>query len=323
MDKQPYIVGVGAANADLNGASLAPIHLRDSNPGHISLSAGGVTRNVCENLARLGADVKLLSCVGDDTFGAFIRRSCEDAGIDASHLYAARGASSSMYLSILDADGDMLVGMSDMRIVQQDMPEDYLPSKKALIQGADVVTHSRHRLIFGMFLAVTKAEVNALRLDRVRRFVFWPAGKPHGRRSRRHAVQGIGPGCRPQRKQPRQRVAAQNNLGIFLYRILPTDARHSLLQPRQRILCPAAEALLAPRGRCGPRRQVVVPIFHGDSDQQKRSCGLPSQGFRFPFHPCRVVLVRHLQQQVFGADRAIDSESFLPHLHYICTTSAQ
>ena len=34
----------------------------------------------------------------------------------------------------------MLVGMSDMRIVQQDMPEDYLPSKKALIQGADVVT---------------------------------------------------------------------------------------------------------------------------------------------------------------------------------------
>ena len=140
MDKQPYIVGVGAANADLNGASLAPIHLRDSNPGHISLSAGGVTRNVCENLARLGADVKLLSCVGDDTFGAFIRRSCEDAGIDASHLYEARGASSSMYLSILDADGDMLVGMSDMRIVQQDMPEDYLPSKKALIQGADVVT---------------------------------------------------------------------------------------------------------------------------------------------------------------------------------------
>lgn len=44
---QPYIVGVGAANLDLNGASCAPIHLRDSNPGHISLSAGGVTRNVC------------------------------------------------------------------------------------------------------------------------------------------------------------------------------------------------------------------------------------------------------------------------------------
>ena len=97
-------------------------------------------RKAMKNLARLGADVKLLSCVGDDTFGTFIRRSCEDAGIDASHLYEAKGANSSMYLSILDADGDMLVGMSDMRIVQQDMPEDYLPSQKALIQGAGVVT---------------------------------------------------------------------------------------------------------------------------------------------------------------------------------------
>lgn len=140
MGNQPYIVGVGAANLDLNGASCAPIHLRDSNPGHISLSAGGVTRNVCENLARLGADVKLLSCVGDDVFGSYIRRSCVEAGIDIRHLHEARGAHSSIYLSILDADGDMLVGMSDMRIVQQDLPADYLPSQKQLIQGAKVVT---------------------------------------------------------------------------------------------------------------------------------------------------------------------------------------
>ena len=140
MGNQPYIVGVGAANLDLNGASCAPIHLRDSNPGHISLSAGGVTRNVCENLARLGADVKLLSCVGDDVFGSYIRRSCVEAGIDIRYLHEAKGAHSSIYLSILDADGDMLVGMSDMRIVQQDLPADYLPSQKQLIQGAKVVT---------------------------------------------------------------------------------------------------------------------------------------------------------------------------------------
>ena len=40
------------------------------------------------------------------------------------------------------------------------------------VQGTDVIAYCRHRLIFGMFLAVTKAEVNTLRLDRVRRFVF-------------------------------------------------------------------------------------------------------------------------------------------------------
>ena len=84
--------------------------------------------------------VKLLSCVGDDVFGSYIRRSCVEAGIDIRYLHEAKGAHSSIYLSILDADGDMLVGMSDMRIVQQDLPADYLPSQKQLIQGAKVVT---------------------------------------------------------------------------------------------------------------------------------------------------------------------------------------
>lgn len=140
MRQAPYIVGVGAANVDLNGASNAPIHLRDSNPGQIQLSAGGVTRNVCENLARLGADVKLLTCVGDDVFGAFIRSQSESAGIDLRHVHTVPGAASSIYLSILDADGDMLIGMSDMRIVQQQLPQDYLPSKRALIENAAIVT---------------------------------------------------------------------------------------------------------------------------------------------------------------------------------------
>ena len=84
--------------------------------------------------------MKLLSCVGDDVFGSYIRRSCVEAGIDIRYLHEAKGAHSSIYLSILDADGDMLVGMSDMRIVQQDLPADYLPSQKQLIQGAKVVT---------------------------------------------------------------------------------------------------------------------------------------------------------------------------------------
>lgn len=140
MGSNAYIVGVGAANLDLNGASKSSIHLRDSNPGRISLSAGGVTRNVCENLARLGADVKLLSCVGDDEFGSFICRASSEAGIDISHLLRVPGATSSIYLSILDADGDMLVGMSDMTIIQQDMPSSYLASQEALIRGAKIIT---------------------------------------------------------------------------------------------------------------------------------------------------------------------------------------
>ncbi|MCI5993964.1 MAG: PfkB family carbohydrate kinase [Clostridiales bacterium] len=134
-----YVVGVGAANVDIHGRSRKPIVLRDSNPSHMSSSAGGVTRNVCENLARLGADVKLISAVGSDVYAEQIRRECLAAGIDIGNLYTVDGHPSSTYLSVLDEKGDMFVAMSDMSILKE-LPADYLTSKKSLIRGARLVT---------------------------------------------------------------------------------------------------------------------------------------------------------------------------------------
>ena len=44
LKEQEYVVGIGAANVDVHGRSKAPINLRDSNPGHMNVSAGGVTK---------------------------------------------------------------------------------------------------------------------------------------------------------------------------------------------------------------------------------------------------------------------------------------
>lgn len=134
-----YVVGVGAANVDICGHSRKPIVMRDSNPSHMTSSAGGVTRNVCENLARLGADTKLISAVGSDVYAEQIRRECLAAGIDIGNLYTVEGHPSSTYLSILDDTGDMLVAMSDMSILRE-LPADYLTSKRSLIRGARLVT---------------------------------------------------------------------------------------------------------------------------------------------------------------------------------------
>ena len=133
-----YAVGVGGANIDLCGRSYAPIEPRDSNPGEIEISAGGVTRNICDNLARLGADVKLVSAVGDDLFAQIICEQSAQAGIDVSHIYHTPGRSSSMYLAILDNSGDMHVALSDMHVLQN-LPLDYLERKRELITNAAVV----------------------------------------------------------------------------------------------------------------------------------------------------------------------------------------
>ncbi len=112
--------------------------MRDSNPGYMATSVGGVTRNILENLARQGVSALLLSAVSDDLYGEKIVRDSEAAGIDMSHLRLKKGMASSSYIAILDERGDMLLGMSDMRIIE-DMPPAYLDANRALLQSADAI----------------------------------------------------------------------------------------------------------------------------------------------------------------------------------------
>ena len=120
---EPYVLGIGAANIDVHGKSRAPIVMRDSNPGRLRTSAGGVTRNVLENLARLGVRTRLVSAVGADLYGEMVLRQSAAAGIDISEVLTVPGEASSCYISVLDQKGDMLVAMSDMGILSHVTPE--------------------------------------------------------------------------------------------------------------------------------------------------------------------------------------------------------
>lgn len=119
---EPYVIGIGAANIDVHGKSREPIVMRDSNPGHLRTSAGGVTRNVLENLSRLGVRTRLISAVGADLYGEMVLRSSAAAGIDISGVVTVPGEASSCYISVLDQKGDMLVAMSDMGILEHVTP---------------------------------------------------------------------------------------------------------------------------------------------------------------------------------------------------------
>ena len=134
---QPYIAGIGGANVDIHGQSLSPIIMRDSNPGRLHLSMGGVTRNILDNLARLGQRCQLISAVGEDAYGHMLRTGCEQLGIGTQGLVTRPGASST-YISIMDSAGDMLVAMSDMRILK-DMDQQFVADHLELLNGAEAV----------------------------------------------------------------------------------------------------------------------------------------------------------------------------------------
>lgn len=138
MKRQGCIICAGGANFDIHSRIQHPVVARDSNISHVHSSAGGVGRNIAENLALLGNSCILLTALGDDAFGNRIASDCEKLGIDCSHAYIDKEHPTSTYIDILDDTGDMYLATNDMRILNY-LPEDYFLSNAELIQNAAAV----------------------------------------------------------------------------------------------------------------------------------------------------------------------------------------
>lgn len=121
--RRPRITVVGGANADIIGIPDGRFRLRDSNPGHVRRSPGGVARNIAENLARIGAEARLVTAFGDDEIAAWLKQECTDDGIDISHSIDVSGIPGCRYLAVLDATGDLAAAVNDMRALDALTPE--------------------------------------------------------------------------------------------------------------------------------------------------------------------------------------------------------
>ena len=60
---------IGGINIDIEGRPYNKLKYEDSNPGKISISYGGVGRNIAENAARMGEKVAMISFIGNDQMG--------------------------------------------------------------------------------------------------------------------------------------------------------------------------------------------------------------------------------------------------------------
>lgn len=133
-----YAAVVGGVNIDIGGQSFGALVAADSNPGAVSVSLGGVGRNIAHNLALLGAEVRLLTAYGDDLHGQQVESSCGQLGIDVSHALRISGMATSTYLYIADDTGEMALALSDMQICDR-ITAGYLAGNLSLLQNARVV----------------------------------------------------------------------------------------------------------------------------------------------------------------------------------------
>nr|WP_325232594.1 PfkB family carbohydrate kinase [uncultured Oscillibacter sp.] len=134
----PYVTVVGGVNVDIGGRPEAALVARDSNPGAVHSSLGGVGRNIAHNMALLGLDVRLLTAFGDDLNAQKLAASCGELGIDISQSPVIPGGRTSTYLFINDERGDMALAVSDMEIYQHLTPQ-ALAQRHKLLDASQVV----------------------------------------------------------------------------------------------------------------------------------------------------------------------------------------
>lgn len=138
MAETPLAVVIGGVNIDIGGRSFAPLVAKDSNPGRVTVSLGGVGRNIGHNLRLLGVNVSMLTALGDDLNAHRVTDSCAALGIDISRALVVPGGATSTYIYLDDADGDMALALSDMEICGQVTPL-YLEQNQDLLARADVI----------------------------------------------------------------------------------------------------------------------------------------------------------------------------------------
>jgi pseudouridine kinase len=133
----PYTAVLGGANIDIEGTPIGSLKMRDSNPGIVNKSFGGVARNIAENISKIGIDTKLLTLVGDDSHGNDLLDYCRKKGIDTSYSLSLQGKSTSTYISILDKNKDMAVAISHMDIMTK-MDISFITKRASVIQSSSL-----------------------------------------------------------------------------------------------------------------------------------------------------------------------------------------
>ena len=122
---------IGGLNLDILGAPHQELAMRDSNPGHVSLRAGGVGHNIGAQLSLMGHDVTMLTALGSDPQAGVLMDLCKKDGIDLSYALHTN-CPTCTYLCLHDYSGDMFCAINDMQAVDQLTPERIAPLLHAL-----------------------------------------------------------------------------------------------------------------------------------------------------------------------------------------------
>lgn len=138
INEEPYILTIGGTNVDIQGKAFGNVIRYDSNPGNISISFGGVGKNIAENIMKLGINSKLVTALGDDLYGKDIQAYLNHINLDVSDTLFLENQPTSMYVSILNDDKEVEMAVASTDICRNITPS-YLESIRKRMTNAKMI----------------------------------------------------------------------------------------------------------------------------------------------------------------------------------------
>jgi ribokinase len=133
-----HILVIGSANVDYTVAlGRLPQPGETVTGGTLLVNHGGKGANQAVAARRLGAEVRLIACLGDDAAGRDIRAALEAEGIGVDGLVATREAATGTALIVVDAEGRNQIAVAPGANHRLDV--DAVAARAADFEWADVV----------------------------------------------------------------------------------------------------------------------------------------------------------------------------------------
>lgn len=127
---------IGGSNIDFIATSKEKLAKKTSNIGFVSITNGGVMRNIAENLARLGNKIDFITAIGNDPLGMALKAELVELGIN---VYAPKThKSTGSYIAINDSNHDLVAGVCDNRIYD-DLTIEFLKEHEDLINKHEYI----------------------------------------------------------------------------------------------------------------------------------------------------------------------------------------
>ena len=175
MDKTLDVICLGRAAVDLYGQQVGG-RLEDMQS--FAKYLGGSSANLAAGLARLGVRSSMLTRVGDEQMGRFVREALALEGVDVSHVTTDPERLTALVILGISGENSFphifyRENCADLAIVPEDIDENYIASSRSLsITGTHLSTPDSRRAVFRAVHFATRNDTKVI-LDIDYRPVLW------------------------------------------------------------------------------------------------------------------------------------------------------